>query len=152
MPLNPAGRVFRAFLMILSFWSLLAAQAAAGGEGLPGAVIPAEVLSVHDGDTLTVRARLWLGLELTVALRLAGLDAAELKDPDPIKRREAQTARDFLARLTPPGTLLTLTRVGRDKYGGRVLACARLADGRDLSQALLASGLVHPYGKAATCP
>jgi endonuclease YncB( thermonuclease family) len=47
------------------------------------------------------------------------------------------------ARLATGG--VTLSDVGRDKYGGRVVARVRDAGGRDVAAALAAAGLVRPY-------
>lgn len=40
--------------------------------------IPAMVVKVVDGDTLNVRARIWINQELDTAVRLLGIDAPEL--------------------------------------------------------------------------
>jgi hypothetical protein len=40
--------------------------------------VNAELLRVIDGDTIEVRARIWLGLDLTTRVRLSGIDAPEL--------------------------------------------------------------------------
>lgn len=40
---------------------------------------------------------------------------------------------------------VSLIEVRRDKYGGRVVAGVRLADGEDLGARLVADGLARPY-------
>ncbi len=40
--------------------------------------VPATVIEVMDGDTVKVRARIWLGQDLSTRVRLAGIDAPEL--------------------------------------------------------------------------
>ena len=57
------------------------------GEIVPGPV-PAEVLAVLDGDTLVVRARIWLGQDVETRIRLDGIDAPELKGKCESERRK----------------------------------------------------------------
>jgi endonuclease YncB( thermonuclease family) len=45
---------------------------------LPGP-IPAEVLEVVDGDTLTVRALIWLGQVVETNVRVDGIDTPEIR-------------------------------------------------------------------------
>jgi endonuclease YncB( thermonuclease family) len=115
---------------------LIAVEALAG----PVAAIVARVI---DGDTIEVRAAIWLGQTLIVRVRIDGVDAPELESRCPEERKLALTARDFLAgRLE--GAPVKLTRVVYDKYGGRVRADVTDATG-DIGQALLAAGLARPY-------
>lgn len=117
--------------------------AASAAERLTGPV-PARVVDVVDGDTLTVFAHIWLGQEVQIRVRLVGADAPEMHGACIPERDAAQRARAALARLTAPGRV-TLEDIRPDKYGGRVLARVRAADGRDLSDELLNSGLAVPY-------
>jgi len=50
---------------------------AVAAERISGPVA-ANVLRVIDGDTLTVKAQIWLGQELTVSARIRGIDAPEI--------------------------------------------------------------------------
>src|SRR5207302_8070707 len=111
-------------------------------EGLAGPVA-AVVARVIDGDTIEVKAAIWLGQTLVVRVRIDGVDAPELEARCPEERKLALAARDFLAgRLE--GAAVKLTHVVYDKYGGRVRA--DVADARgDIAQALLAAGLARPY-------
>lgn len=102
-------------------------------------VVPAVILSVHDGDTITVRVD--LGWHLTLEMlhvRLAHINAPELVTP------EGKAARDYLAALVPIGSLVTLTSHSLDKYG-RTLGTLTLADSRDAGVEMLASGHAVPY-------
>jgi endonuclease YncB( thermonuclease family) len=126
---------------------LLAALPARAEEMLPGP-IPARVIRVVDGDTIEVAARVWLGQEVTVRLRLSGIDAPELRGRCPAERTGAEAARLRLRELAE-GRTLSLTSVTGDKFGGRVLARAATAEGLDLSEALLGEGLARPYGGEA---
>jgi endonuclease YncB( thermonuclease family) len=116
---------------------------AKAADRLPGPV-PAEVVRVIDGDTLTVRARIWLGQDITVNARIRGIDAPELHGKCQHEKDLAEAARQRLAAAAGSGAV-SLSRIENDKYAGRVLADVATADGADLGRAMLASGLVRPY-------
>lgn len=104
----------------------------------------ASVVRVLDGDSFEARVRIWLDQDVTVIVRLAGVDAAELDAPCARARIFAFAARRFLdARIG--GGPVTLSAIRRDKFGGRVVARAA-AGGVDVADALSAAGLVRPYG------
>ena len=111
-------------------------------EALEGPV-PAIVERVIDGDTIEVRASVWLGQTLTVRVRIDGVDAPELEARCAEERAQALAARDFLKRRVE-GQAVKLTRVVYDKYGGRVRAAVHDRNG-DVATALLAAGLARPY-------
>ncbi|RJF89633.1 nuclease [Oleomonas cavernae] len=116
-------------------------------DAMPGP-FTADVLEVVDGDTLEVRVMIWLGQEVVTRVRLVGIDTPELRGDCDDEKRKAAAARDLLARLVAGGTV-TLRDVRYDKYGGRVLALVSTADGRALTDQLIAAGLARPYdGKA----
>jgi endonuclease YncB( thermonuclease family) len=56
-----------------------------------------EFLGAVDGDTVSCRIALGFGLSATFRFRLAGIDTAELRDPDPTQRERAQAARSATA-------------------------------------------------------
>lgn len=136
-------------------------EAATAGSALAG--FDAAVVSVHDGDTFTVdvalpvaaygidRAvgfglavhsrRLWLRTKI----RLAGCNAAELGTPG------GDAAGHNLAGLLPPGTMVRLTGVRVDDYGGRWDASVALA-GADLTGMLIAAGWAAPYAGVGPKP
>ena len=111
-------------------------------EALAGPVT-ATVERVVDGDTIEVRAAIWLGQTLIVRVRIDGVDAPELEARCAEERKLALAARDFLARRVQ-GVPVKLTHVVYDKYGGRVRADVADATG-DIAHALLESGLVRAY-------
>ena len=114
----------------------LAAEALAGP-------VSAVVERIVDGDTVDVRARIWLGQSLTVRVRIEGVDAPETRSDCEDERRLAITAREFLTRRLL-NREITLLRVVYGKFGGRVRADISDAAG-DVGQALLAAGLARPY-------
>ena len=73
---------------------------APAAEVLSGPV-PARLVRVVDGDTVVVRARIWLGQEVEIHVRLAGIDAPELRGKCARERALAVRARDFVvARIS----------------------------------------------------
>ena len=56
---------------------IVISDAVRGRELLPGPM-PARMVQVIDGDTIGVRARIWLEQDVTIHARLAGIDATEL--------------------------------------------------------------------------
>src|SRR6266550_3793190 len=86
---------------------LIAAEALAG----PVAAIVERVI---DGDTIEVKAAIWLGQTLVVRVRIDGVDAPEFEARCPEERKLALAARAFLARRLE-GVAVNLTRVVYDK-------------------------------------
>ncbi len=123
--------------------ALLGAAPAGAAEVLPGPV-PAQVVKVVDGDTLRVRARIWLGQDVAVLIRLAGIDAPELRGACAAESDLAVEARHFLEEMIGDRAV-TLRQIQYGKYAGRVLANVGNASGEELGEALLAQGLARPY-------
>ena len=111
---------------------------------VPGPV-PARVVAVIDGDTITVRARIWLGQDVETRVHVAGVDAPELRGACPRERALAVAARDFLVAAVGDAAV-TLTDIRYDKFGGRVLARVENAEGDSLSTLLVSAGLGRVYG------
>jgi len=125
---------------------------AQAGETLAGPV-RARVLEVIDGDTIAVAARIWLGQEVDIHVRLAGVDTPEPRGKCAAEREAAAAARALVATLAGRGEVV-LSDIQYDKYGGRVLARVASLDGIDIAQALVARGLARPYDgkrRAAWC-
>ena len=152
-----AGGIAINALFIPSAWA---------GEHLTGPV-PATVERVVDGDTLAVRAKIWLNQELRVMVRLSGIDTPERRGRCAEERALATAAQhfaeDFIANSAAPGEhalsdhlpQIWLSDISEGKYAGRVLARVANAAGEDLSNALLATGLARLYSgqeRAGWCP
>ncbi len=116
-------------------------------EIFPGPVT-ATVIDVIDGDSLRLRVRIWIDQELTVVLRLSGIDAPELRSRCVTEQRAGEKARALTTFLVT-GQMVTLTNLRHDKYGGRVLGEVRLADGRDLAETLVKANLARSYDGGA---
>jgi micrococcal nuclease len=116
--------------------------------------IAAAVLEVIDGDTIVVRARIWLGQDVETRVRLSGADAPEAKARCEEERRLARAARDFV-HVRVASRRVSLLDIRYDKYGRRVLARVITPEGEDLAESLIRAGLARPYGggaRAGWCP
>jgi endonuclease YncB( thermonuclease family) len=113
---------------------------------LPGP-LRAHVLRVIDGDTFEARLRVWFRQDVIVLVRLRGIDAPELKGATDHERRLAREARDTLAAILGAGET-TLSELGADKYNGRVVARASVADGRGGLEDVAAMMIAGGYGRA----
>ncbi|QJE73409.1 nuclease [Aerophototrophica crusticola] len=132
---------------VLSSVALLALLSAPAGavERLSGPV-PAEVLEVVDGDTLAVRATVWLNQAVETRVRVDGIDTPETRSRCKAEKELAQEAKARLKALVARGDAqVRLLDVQDDKFGGRVRARVVLADGTDLAKTLIADGLARPY-------
>ncbi|MEX2649866.1 MAG: thermonuclease family protein [Alphaproteobacteria bacterium] len=119
------------------------APPAAGAASLPGPVA-ADVVRVVDGDTLAVRARIWLDQAVETLVRIEGVDTPELRGSCAFERALAEQARDALARMVEGGAV-SLVDVRHDKFGGRVRAVVLDAEGRNVADGLIAAGLARAY-------
>ena len=105
---------------------------------------PAEVLRVLDGDTFEARVKIWPGMEITTRVRLRGIDAPEMNARCDSEREKAEAARDALVRLLNEGSV-GISRIGQDKYDGRVDADVSTARTADVSAVLAERGLARRY-------
>jgi endonuclease YncB( thermonuclease family) len=143
----PQGSWFVPRLCLLCAAACTGLSAAARADSdLPGP-IPAALVRVIDGDTIEVRARIWLDLDLTTRVRLAGIDAPELNGACSEERRRAEEAQAILAEVLGAGPVW-LAGIQRDKYGGRVVADVLTLDGRSASAAMLAVRGAVEWGTA----
>ena len=80
----------------------------------------AEVLSIYDGDTMTVRVHLGLDVSINVTLRLRGINTPEVRGEE---RPKGLAARDYLRSLLLPMSVVYL-ETHKDKKGkyGRYVA------------------------------
>ena len=130
-------------LLALAAASGVAAERESRSEALPGPYL-AVVERVVDGDTLSVRVTVWLDLDLSVLVRVRGIDAPELRGRCESEVRRAKAAAAALSRLIAGGAVV-LTEIEGDKYFGRVVADVVTPAGQDVGAALLASGHARRY-------
>ena len=119
-------------------------------NGVPGPV-SARVLRVIDGDTITVRARIWVGQSVETRVRIAGVDTPELRGDCALEIELATAARDLVADALGDQPAI-LRDVRHDKFGGRVLARVESNTGEDIATLLIAAGLGRPYDGGKRTP
>ena len=133
--------VAAAFMMAVG---LCSAEAQAEAPRVIRGPIPATVEPIIDGDTIEVRADVWIGQQIVVRVRLAHVDTPELDARCETERIMAEAARKLVTDLIA-GTRIELLNIRGGKYFGRVIADVRTADGFDLADLVLQSGLGRPY-------
>jgi len=112
---------------------------------MPAAIsYPAEVVRVIDGDTFEAEVHVWPGLGVNTKVRLRNIDAPELHARCADEYAKAQAARVALANMLSAGGV-SLSRVGLDKYAGRVDALVATRSIADVSEALLKGGFARTY-------
>lgn len=102
------------FLVTLFLFSLLLCSSLFAAERVFNDTFSATVLSVYDGDTITVNLNgvpEVFGSKLGV--RVYGVDTPEIKGPH---KREAVKARDYVRSVCKVGSTVSLSNIRRDKY------------------------------------
>lgn len=137
----------RLYTIVFSAVFILALAAAGDAsprrDMLPGPIF-GEVLDVLDGDTLSVRMKVWIGQEIETHVRIAGMDAPELKSKCRQERDRATAAKQALTDMLADGKV-TLYNIRLGKYAGRVLAQAVNTDGIVLADHMIDTGHARPY-------
>jgi endonuclease YncB( thermonuclease family) len=114
--------------------SITAATLVMAAFSLNAQTITGKVVSVADGDTITV-----LDSERTQhKIRLAGIDAPERKQPF------GQRAREHLSSMVA-GRVVSVPAEKQDRYGRTVGVV--LVEGRDANLAMITAGLAWHYKK-----
>ena len=120
----------------------MAPVSASAADAVP-APIRATVVSVYDGDTITVDAHPWPGVTFRTSVCLNGIDTPEIRGKCEAEKALAIRARDFVRSTVGATVLLSNVRLG--KYAGRVLADV-LAGGENVAGPLIREELARPYG------
>ena len=113
--------------------------------------VQAHLVRVVDGDTVEVLARIWPDHYVETLVRLAGIDAPEMRGRCAEESALAERSRARLAALLA-GNRLRLVDVHYGKYAGRVVARVLTEDGRDVARILLEEKLVRPYAGGRRTP
>jgi len=74
----------------------------------------AEVLKIHDGDTITCNVDLGFSVKVVMTFRLKGIDTPELIG---VNRQKALDARDFLKSKLTKNIIIKTYKDQREKYG-----------------------------------
>lgn len=107
-------------------------------------VYRAEVLSVYDGDTITVALDLGLSIKVRAKCRLLGIDTPEIRTKSAAEKEAAYTARDRVRELILGKTVVLHSVAKPDKYG-RLLVKVWAEDGSCVNQLLIDEGLAREY-------
>ena len=129
------------------------AAARAESRGAIAGPVRAHLVRVVDGDTIEVLARIWPDHYVETKVRVAGIDAPELRGRCPEEVALAERAKVRLTALLA-GNRLLLADVRYGKYAGRVVARVLTEDRRDVADILVAERLVRRYHggrRAAWC-
>ena len=118
----------------------------------------AEAVRVVDGDTFEARLRIWFNQDVTILVRLDGVDAPELRGLCEQEKRLARESRDALGAILASGDVV-VRDLHADKYNGRAIARAIVTDRRggftdDVSELLLAGEYARQYaggGRLSWC-
>ncbi len=111
----------------------------------------AQVERVVDGDTVRVKAHIWIDQSVSVSVRVADIDAPELFRPKcHAEKEKARAAKDFAADFIKHGNV-RLYNVERGKYAGRVVARVENEQGQDLATALEGAGLAQRRARGKWC-
>ena len=127
--------------LLIALIVAFAPAVAVGADAIPGP-INARVVSVYDGDTLTVDAEPWPGFTARTKVRVAGVDTPEIRGKCQAEKDMAIRARDFVRSTV--GARVQLTNVRLGKYAGRVVADVWVNE-QKLSDLLIAENLGRPY-------
>lgn len=122
----------------------------------------ATVANVHDGDTIDVSVVLVPGRTKRKATDIdCGFNVHEVSGVGVVLERQSvrllgcnapelatlagKDALAFLETVVHVGDAVTLVSHGWDKFGGRIDGQVTLADGRDLTQVMIAAGHALPW-------
>jgi len=113
--------------------------------------LTATVGRVFDGDTFAAKVRLENGVSVFANIRIIDIDAPEINGECESEIRAARAARDRLAELIPPGSVVTLSEIKDDKYLGRIDALVAAGNGGDAGEVMVREGHARKYagGKRA---
>lgn len=103
-----------------------------------------EYVKNYDGDTITVNLPSVHPLfGKLIAVRIAGVDAAEIKSQTECEHEVALKTQSFVENKLRAAQKITLLNAERDKYF-RIVAEV-IVDDKSLGQDLLHEGLAYPY-------
>ena len=77
---------------------------------------------VIDGDTFQIIIKEHPPELQKLSIRILHLDTPEIHGHCDLEKERAQKAKQFLDKLLPVNSLVTLKNIKYDKYGGRILA------------------------------
>jgi micrococcal nuclease len=108
-----------------------------------GKIRKARVVSVYDGDTITV-LMYWKKLPIRTNIRIYGIDTPELNSKNKRVREKALEAKQLVHELLYE-KIVPIKLVKADKYGGRIVGVVYTKKKEMVSEILLEKGLAKPY-------
>jgi len=107
----------------------------------------AKVIRWIDGDTLQVEIDLGFYVQTIQKIRLARIDAPEMKNSVSYRERQAKHARAVAKKFCPEDSIVTITtsKQNKDQYA-RYIAEVTYND-RNISDYLLHKNVAKPYQK-----
>ena len=110
----------------------------------PAYVYRAHVLSVYDGDTITVTLDLGMNITRKASCRLVGIDTPEIRTKVAGEKEAAYKARDRVRELVHDKQVTIHSTAKPDKYG-RLLVRVWTDDGQCVNDLLLAEDHAVTY-------
>jgi len=109
-----------------------------------GSVQISEISTIYDGDTFYINIHEWPPIVGNhIAVRVKGIDTPEIKGKCTHEIQQARKAKQFTVAFLRNAKVVMLKNMTRDKYF-RINAEV-YADGKNLAETLLASGLAVKY-------
>lgn len=136
-------RVFIYTIFAILFLPLSSAFAL--GRDVVEGPVTSQVIGVLDGDTVSVRAHIWIGTSIETSVRIKGIDTPEIHGKCQKERDMAAAARDEIMRLLGEDGRIRISNIRYEKYAGRVLAEAQTVDGVDIARHMIEKGFARPY-------
>ena len=108
--------------------------------------IKAKVLRVIDGDTIEVKAHIWVDQHIQTKIKLKNVQAPEIRGACDFEKDLAEQVQitTFNATNSAFDYPVELRNIEYGKYAGRVLADVTNHEGKDLEQILFDKGLAQP--------
>lgn len=111
-------------------------------------VYRAEVLSVYDGDTITVMIDLGLSIKVRAKCRLLGIDTPEIRTKSAAEKKKGYEARDRLREMVDKKWVVLHSVSKPDKYG-RLLVKVWVDEDECVNDTMIAEGLARVYNGGA---
>jgi len=109
-----------------------------------GNVTVSRVVSVYDGDTITVDIDGYPPIiGQSISVRIFGIDTPEIKSKNPKETALAEQVRDYVQDLLSKAKTVELRNIQKDKYF-RILAEVYV-DGQSIADLLIQKGYAVPY-------
>lgn len=139
-------RLYSYFLFIIFFvvFLITGTPHSVSAKDMVTGPVPIDLVSVIDGDTIDVRAYIWLGQSIITRVRLNGIDTPELRAKCDSEANKAKQAKKSLEDLII-GQKLTLKNIHYGKFAGRVLADLYINDDMSVTEHLIAINVARVY-------